>query len=93
MQDTSKLIGENGFLFVDDSCTDETIYMIYVQTDAVFTTLEEKNKSTDTPVDVLTETNLTGKTVKAGGVLTPFREYFHEIVVSSGELICYRLGQ
>lgn len=93
MQDTSKMIGENGFVYVDNSITSETIYMIHVLEDSVFTVLKEQNKQSDTPNDVLTETNLTGKTVKAGAILTPYKEWFSDVTITSGSLICYRLGQ
>ena len=44
MDDNSKLIGENGCLFIDNSATLQDIYQIYVAADAVFTTLKRRFK-------------------------------------------------
>lgn len=88
-----KIIGENGCYYLDNSVTNSDVYMIHVLEDTVFTVLNETNKKGGTETNVLTTMNLSGKTVKAGAILTPYNEVFSDISVSSGSCILYKLGR
>lgn len=93
MDDNSKLIGENGCLFIDNSATLQDIYQIYVAADAVFTTLKEGSSKTATGTDVMSTMNLTGKTIPSGSILTPYDEVFTDVTITSGSLMVYKLGR
>ena len=94
MDDSSKLIGENGCVFIDNSVTADYIYSIYVQEDTVFSTLKENTyPNTGTAEDVMTAMNLTSKTIKAGVILTPYKDVFSDITLTSGGVIAYKLGK
>ena len=93
MNDTSKLIGENGCVFLDNSVTNEDVYMIHVLEDSVFTVLNEASTKGGSETNVLTTMNLSGKTVKAGAILTPYNEVFSDISISSGSCMLYKLGR
>lgn len=93
MDDNSKMIGENGCIFIDNSVTDEDIYQIYVASDAVFTVLNEANSKGGSETDVMTTMNLNSKTIPAGSILTPYDEVFSDVSISSGSLIAYKLGR
>jgi len=93
MNDSSKMIGENSFVFIDNSVTNEDIYMIHVLEDTVFTVLNETNQKGGSETNVLSTVNLSGKTVKAGAILTPYDEMFSDVSVSSGSCIAYKLGR
>ena len=92
MDDNSKLIGENGCVFIDNSVTNDDIYQIYVASDAVFTVLTEAEVKGGTETDVMSKMNLSGKTIPAGSILTPYREIFSDVTITSGSLIAYKLG-
>jgi hypothetical protein len=92
MDDSSKLIGENGCVFIDNSVTNDNIYSIYVQEDTVFSVLTEGNLS-GAGADAMTVMNLTGKTIKAGVILTPFKEVFKNVSLTSGAVIGYKIGR
>lgn len=91
MDDLSKLSGENGCIFIDNSVTNQQIYQLYVASDAVFTVLNEAVVSGGTETDLMTTMNLTGKTIPAGSILTSRNKGFSDISVSSGKLIGYFL--
>ena len=93
MDDTSKMIGENGCFFLDSSATNTDTYMIAVLEDAVFTVLNEAEEQAGTEVNVLATMNLAGKTVKAGAILTPYGNVFSDISISSGSVMCYKLSR
>jgi hypothetical protein len=94
MDDLSKIIAENGCVYVDNSVTADYIFSIVVQEDTVFTTLKENTyPSLGTPEDVMTAMNLTGKTLKAGAILTPYKDVFSDITLASGSVIVYKLGK
>jgi hypothetical protein len=92
MDDLSKVIGENGCVFIDNSVTNDYIYAIYVQEDTVFSVLTEGDLS-GTGVDTMTTMNLTGKTIKAGVTLTPYKEVFKNVSLTSGSVIGYKEGR
>lgn len=92
MNDTSKLIGENGSTYFDSTADTEVFaYMVIVQEDTVINTLKEKNVQSDTAVDVTgsSDQNVSGKTLKQGAILTPEREFFSDISLTSGSVILY----
>ena len=92
MKDTSKMIGENGTVLIDSTASlSSEFYQIYIQEDSIIASLEEKNENTGSPVDVMTEQNLTAKTIKAGVILTPNREFFSSFSFTSGSGIGYKL--
>ena len=93
MDDLSKMIGENGCEFVDNSATNSDIYMIHVLADTVFTVLSEAKLKGGTETDVMTSMNLTGKTIPTGAILTPYDDIFSDISISSGSVMVYRLGR
>lgn len=80
MNDSSKLVAENGTFLVDNSST-EPAYLYIVQEDTVVTELEETGD-----VDVMSEHNLTSKTLTKGYMITPRREHITKIVLSSGSV-------
>jgi len=86
------MIGENGCVFIDSSVTNDDIYQIYVAADAVFTVLTEAPAKGGVETNVMTKMNLTGKTIPAGSILTPYNEVFSDVTISSGSLIAYKLG-
>jgi hypothetical protein len=93
MNEESKMIGENGCVFIDNSVTNEDIYMIHVVSDAVFTVLNETDAKGGSETDVLSTMNLSGNTIPAGAILTPYDEVFSDVSISSGSLIAYKLGR
>lgn len=79
---------------MDDSFSGGFVYAIHVLEDAVFTVLTEGDESgTDTPVNVMTTQNLTGKTVPAGALITPYSNAFKASTISSGKCYCYKVGE
>lgn len=92
MDDLSKIIGENGCIFIDGAVTDQNIYQIHVLEDATFTVLEEAVNEDSAGIDVMTDINLTGKTIPAGAILTPRAAIFKTITVTSGKLMGYKLN-
>ena len=83
MNDSSKLIGENGWQYYDSTATLTGFwYAVECNADTVFSVLTETGA-----VDVMTEWNLTGKTISQGVVVTPNRENFESIALTSGSVI------
>ncbi len=91
MSDLSRISGEGGSQYYDSTAT-LTLDMdqIYVATDAVFTVLTEIDGTTSTDVTGSSEQNVSGNTIPAGSILTPKRDMFATVAVSSGKLIIYR---
>ena len=91
MNDSSKQIGENGGMVYDSTATlSGFFYQVDVQEDTVIATLTETGS-----VDVTgsTEWNVSGKTLKAGAILTPYREHFTDIAITSGSVIVRHDGR
>jgi len=83
MNDSSKLIGENGGQYYDSTATLTGYwYAIECNADTVISVLTETGA-----VDVMTEWNVTGKTLSQGVILTPYRENFESIALTSGSVI------
>lgn len=83
MKDSSKMVGQNGGQYYDSS--DELTghwYMIEPQEDTVISVLEETGD-----VDVMSEWNISSRTLKFGAILTPNRESFTKIAIASGSVI------
>jgi hypothetical protein len=93
MDDLSKIIGENGCEYLDNSVTNSDVYMIHVLADTVFTVLNETGQKGGAETDVLSTMNLSGKTVTAGAILTPYDDIFSDISISSGSAMIYKLGR
>jgi hypothetical protein len=93
MDELSKLVGENGCEFLDSAKTSTDVYMIHVLADAVFTVLKEAKSKGDTGVDVLSHMNLSGKTIPAGAIITPYKEIFTDVTVTTGSVMLYKLGK
>lgn len=93
MEDLSKMIGENGCIYIDNSVTNSDIYMIHVVSDAVFTVLNETNAKGGSETDVISTMNLSGKTIPAGAILTPYNEVFSDVTITSGGIMAYKLGR
>lgn len=86
MQPQNKLIGANGCLFIDSAVTGEKLYMLIVSTDCVLTRLKGLDG-----IDYLLVFGLTGKTLKAGVVITATKNgEFEAITPSSGDLMGYK---
>lgn len=92
MDNLSKITGDNGGFFMDNSFTGEFVYAIHVLTDAVFTVLNEGDLSGSAGADVMTTQNLTAKTITSGALLTPFDEVFTDGTLTSGTCYCYKAG-
>ena len=85
MNDSSKLIGENGGQFYDSTATlTGHWYAIECNADTVISVLTETGA-----VDVTgsSEWNISGKTLSQGVILTPYREHFESIALTSGSVI------
>ena len=85
MNDSSKLIGENGGQYYDSTATLTGYwYAVECNADTVFSVLTET-----TTGDVMgsSQWNLTSKTISAGTVLTPNKEHFESIALTSGSVI------
>ena len=83
MNDSSKLIGENGGQYYDSTATLAGFwYAVECNADTVFSVLTET-----TTGDVMTEWNLTGKTISQGVVITPNKEHFESVALTSGSVI------
>jgi len=93
MDDLSKMIGENGCEFVDNSATNSDIYMIHVLTDTVFTVLKESKLKGGAETDVLSTMNFSGKTIPTGAIVTPYDEVFSSVTITSGSVMAYKLGR
>lgn len=93
MDDNSKLIGENGCMFVDNSATTQDIYMITVLEAATFTVLTEGADKNAAGTDVMSDMNLTSKSIPAGAILTPYDEVFTSVTITAGSLMAYKLGK
>lgn len=91
MNDSSKLVGNNGGIHWDSTATlSGFFYQIDVQEDTVISTLTETGA-----VDVTgaSEWNISGKTLKQGAILTPYREHFLTIALTSGSIIARHDGK
>lgn len=86
MIDSSKLLGKNGSKHWDssDGANTDNCYMIIVTSAAEFSALTEKGA-----VNVLSEQNLSGKTVPAQTVITPKRGHFDGFTLTSGKVQIY----
>lgn len=83
MNDSSKLIGENGGQYYDSTATlTGNWYAIEMNADTVISVLTETGG-----VNALTEWNISGKTLSQGVIITPFREDFTSIALTSGSVI------
>ena len=91
MNDSSKLIGENGGMIYDSTATlTGYFYQLDVQEDTVISVLTETGA-----VDVTgsSEWNISGKTLKQGAILTPYRENFISLALTSGSVIVRHSGK
>lgn len=83
MKDSSKLIGENGGQFYDSTATlTGNWYAIEMNEDTVISVLTETGS-----VNVMSEWNISGKTLSQGVIITPYRENFTSIALTSGSVI------
>lgn len=92
MDSMSKITGDNGGFFLDNSFSGDFVYAIHVLTDCVFTILTEGDETGGVGADVMTTQNLTSKTITAGALLTPADVCFKSATVSSGSAYCYKAG-
>jgi hypothetical protein len=77
------MIGENGGQYYDSTAELTGFwYMIEPQEDTVISVLEETGD-----VDVMSEWNISARTLKHGAILTPYRENFTKIAITSGSVI------
>lgn len=89
MNDSSKLIGENGGQFYDSTATlTGHWYAIECNADTVLSVLTEANNG-GSNVDVTgsSEWNVSGKTLSQGVILTPYRDNFTSVALTSGSVI------
>ena len=85
MNDSSKLIGENGGQYYDSTATLTGYwYAIECNADTVLSVLTETGA-----VDVMgsSQWNITSKTLSQGVILTPYKENFESVAVTSGSVI------
>lgn len=83
MNDSSKLIGENGSYYYDSTATlTGHWYAVECNADTVFSVLTETGA-----VNAITGQNLTSKTISQGVILTPNKENFISIALTSGSVI------
>ncbi|MEK6479611.1 hypothetical protein WJR50_18850 [Catalinimonas sp. 4WD22] len=87
MYEIERVVAERGCKYIDsaDGLVSGQFYMISVVEDATFTTLKEQGD-----IDVLSEINISGKTVPAGSLISARRVYFESIQLSAGKIIAYR---
>lgn len=93
MDSLSKITGDNGGFFMDDSFSGGFVYAIHVLTDAVFTVLTEGDESSAAGTDAMGEQNLASKTVTAGALLVPQENVFKSATITSGTCYCYKAGE
>ena len=94
MNDSSKLIGENGGQFYDSTAElTGWFYAIECNEDTIINALEEKDYSDSAGTDVTgaSEWNISGKTLSQGAILTPKRDAFSKISLTSGSVILRKL--
>ena len=93
MDNSSKIIGSNGGFFMDNSFTGGFVYAISVLEAATFTVLKEGTPSGGSSTDVMSDQNLTGKTIPAGALLVPEDEVFRDATITAGSVYCYKVGE
>lgn len=91
MDELSRAVGENGSIFIDNSVTNQQIFMLHVTEAATFTVLNEAQTSGGAETDLMTVMNLTGKTIPAGAILTARNKGFSDISLSAGSCVGYFL--
>ena len=85
MNDSSKLIGENGGQYYDSTAELTGYwYAIEMNADTVINALEETG---DVDVTGSSEWNTSGNTLSQGVIITPNRENFTKISLTSGSVI------
>jgi len=91
MTNENKKLGKLGGKMVTSAMaiTGGNFYQLYVDSDAVFTVLKEQEDK-ETSTDVISEQNLTGLTVHAGTIITPRKDHFESITISSGQVYAYK---
>jgi len=91
MSSISILAGKGGSRYYDSSVVlTLDVRSIHVTADAVIGTLTEKSGVTGgTDVTGATEQNISGKTIPAGAILTPKRDVFDTLAVTSGKLTLF----
>jgi len=83
MVTNNKLVGLNGGQYYDSTATlTGDWYAVEMNADTVISVLTETGA-----VDVMTEWNIASKTLSQGVVLTPKREVFKSIALTSGSVI------
>lgn len=88
MNDSSKLIGENGGQYYDSTATlTGHWYAIEMNADTVVSVLREKNYSDTSSYNVMSDWNVSGKTLSQGVVITPVKEVFSSVALTSGSVI------
>lgn len=83
------LVGAKGIYFMDGTHTSlvsKNIIALYVQADAVFTTLTDEEDT-----NIITQANISGKTIKAGVLIGCLgSKKFKAVTLSSGSVIGIR---
>ena len=88
MTTDNKLIGGNGGHFYDATATlTGDWYAVEMNADTVISTLTETNLTGDTSANALTEWAISGKTISQGVIITPKRDKFTQIALTSGSVI------
>jgi len=88
MTTNNKLVGSNGGRFYDSTATlTGDWYAIEMNADTVIASLVEANLTGDTTANALTEWAISGKTLSQGVIITPKREKFTSVALTSGSVI------
>lgn len=90
MDPLDQIAASGGTTLYDDTAEKTGFFIsIYVREDTVISTLEEKDSPGDTATDatVAAQQNISGKTLVKGDLLTPRKDYFSKIAISSGSVL------
>jgi hypothetical protein len=85
MTDSNKILGGNGMLFIDAASTGNRFFCLVVNAECVLTTLTSAGGQ-----NLLSQYNLSGKTLSAGTVIPMFNgDPIAAVTPSSGSVIGY----
>ena len=85
MTNVQKILGGNGMLFIDSASTGNRFYCLVVNTDCVLSVLTSAGGQ-----NLLTQYNLSGKTLSAGTIISMFNgDPIAAVTPASGSVIGY----
>jgi hypothetical protein len=85
MTDSNKILGGNGMRFIDAATTGNAFFCLVVNTDCVLSVLTSRGGQ-----NLLTQYNLSGKTLSAGSIIPMFNgDPIAAVTPTSGSVIGY----